>query len=63
MHLRRGDKVLFGDTGRTLWPHLDRDTRPEAILRKLEPHLPEGSAIYLATNDKTPGFLDPLKAK
>ncbi|CAI5472908.1 unnamed protein product [Closterium sp. Yama58-4] len=57
VHVRRGDKLRP-----EFWPHLDRDTRPDALLEKLPRFVAPGRTLYIATNEKTPGFFDPLKA-
>ncbi|GJP79923.1 hypothetical protein CLOP_g10137 [Closterium sp. NIES-67] len=57
VHVRRGDK-----TDPTHWPHLDHDTRPEALLQKLPTLIPRGSTLYIATNERDLHFFDPLKA-
>ncbi|KAH8485803.1 hypothetical protein H0E87_027296 [Populus deltoides] len=67
MHVRRGDKIKtrkdrFG-VYRTLHPHLDRDTRPEFILHRIEKWVPPGRTLFIASNEKTPGFFSPLAAR
>lgn len=67
MHVRRGDKIKtrkdrFG-VDRTLHPHLDRDTRPEFILRRIEKWVPPGRTLFIASNERTPGFFSPLSAR
>ncbi|CAI5999781.1 unnamed protein product [Closterium sp. NIES-65] len=57
VHVRRGDKV-----NPKLWPHLDHDTRPKALLQKLPQRIPPGSTLYIATNERDPYFFDPLLA-
>ncbi|CAI5457579.1 unnamed protein product [Closterium sp. Yama58-4] len=56
VHVRRGDKL-----NATRWPHLDHDTRPEALLQKLPSLVPPNSTLYIATNEPDPHFFDPLK--
>ncbi|GJP43020.1 hypothetical protein CLOM_g2526 [Closterium sp. NIES-68] len=56
VHVRRGDKLRA-----EFWPHLDHDTRPESLLEKLPRFVAPGRTLYIATNEKTPGFFDPLK--
>uniref|UniRef100_A0A2P2Q7W8 Uncharacterized protein n=1 Tax=Rhizophora mucronata TaxID=61149 RepID=A0A2P2Q7W8_RHIMU len=48
---------------RTLHPHLDRDTRPEFILRRIEKWVPAGRTVFIASNEKTPGFFSPLSVR
>ncbi|KAG6744688.1 hypothetical protein POTOM_051325 [Populus tomentosa] len=67
MHVRRGDKIKtrkdrFG-VYRTLHPHLDRDTRPEFILHRIEKWVPPGRILFIASNEKTPGFFSPLAVR
>lgn len=67
MHVRRGDKIKNRKDRlgvyRTLHPHLDRDTHPEAILRRIGKWIPEGRTIFIASNERTPGFFSPLSVK
>ncbi|XP_057873982.2 uncharacterized protein LOC131079962 isoform X2 [Cryptomeria japonica] len=67
MHVRRGDKIKIRKdrlgVNRTLHPHLDRDTHPEAILRRIEKWIPEGRTIFIASNERTPGFFSSLSVK
>ncbi|KAF3791475.1 hypothetical protein EJ110_NYTH08361 [Nymphaea thermarum] len=67
IHVRRGDKIKtrkdrFG-VARTLHPHLDRDTRPEAMLIRLARWIPPGRMIFIASNERTPGFFSPLSIR
>ncbi|XP_011027258.1 PREDICTED: uncharacterized protein LOC105127599 isoform X2 [Populus euphratica] len=67
IHVRRGDKIKtrndrFG-VSRTLHPHLDRDTRPEFILHRIEKWVPPGRTLFIASNEKTPGFFSPLAVR
>ncbi|MBK1612282.1 hypothetical protein CKO44_02230 [Rubrivivax gelatinosus] len=57
MHVRRDD--MLGLTEQ--YPHLDADTRPERMLATLAPHLPPGSRLYVMTNERQPGYFDPLR--
>ncbi|XP_059288340.1 uncharacterized protein LOC132041652 isoform X1 [Lycium ferocissimum] len=64
MHVRRGDvlktrKDRFG-VERSLHPHLDRDTRPEFILCRIAKWVPPGRTLYIASNERTPGYFSPL---
>ncbi|KAH9330254.1 hypothetical protein KI387_002362, partial [Taxus chinensis] len=67
IHVRRGDKIKVRKdrlgVHRTLHPHLDRDTRPEAILRRIASWVPEGRMVFIASNERTPGFFSPLSDK
>ncbi|KAF2288467.1 hypothetical protein GH714_007724 [Hevea brasiliensis] len=67
IHVRRGDKIKtrkdrFGVV-RSLHPHLDRDTRPEFILHRIEKWVPPGRTLFIASNEKTAGFFSPLSAR
>ncbi|KAI0519922.1 hypothetical protein KFK09_007383 [Dendrobium nobile] len=67
IHVRRGDKMKtrkdrFG-VYRTLHPHLDRDTRPEFIQLRIAKWIPPGRTIFIASNERTPGFFSPLSAR
>ncbi|GAV76613.1 hypothetical protein CFOL_v3_20086 [Cephalotus follicularis] len=64
IHVRRGDKIKtrkdrFG-TERSLHPHLDRDTRAEFILGRITKWVPPGRTLFIASNERTPGFFSPL---
>lgn len=64
IHVRRGDKIKtrkdrFG-VARSLHPHLDRDTRPEFIERRIRKWVPPGRTLFIASNERTPGFFSPL---
>ncbi|CAA0837407.1 Unknown protein [Striga hermonthica] len=67
IHVRRGDKLKtrkdrFG-VQRTLHPHLDRDTRPEFILCRISKWVPPGRTLFIASNERTPGFFSPLAVR
>ncbi|KAL4203352.1 hypothetical protein AMTRI_Chr01g127490 [Amborella trichopoda] len=67
MHIRRGDKIKnrkdrFG-VERTLHPHLDRDTRPEAIMCRIKKWVPPGRTLFIASNERTPSFFSPLSMR
>ncbi|PON43606.1 hypothetical protein TorRG33x02_333460 [Trema orientale] len=67
IHVRRGDKIKtrkdrFG-VERTLHPHLDRDTRAEFILHRIAKWVPTGRTIFIASNERTPGFFSPLTVR
>lgn len=64
IHVRRGDllknrKDRFG-IERSLHPHLDRDTRPEYIIKRIAQWIPPGRTLFIASNERTPGFFSPL---
>ncbi|KAF2605961.1 hypothetical protein F2Q68_00044981 [Brassica cretica] len=67
IHVRRGDKLKtrkdrFG-VERIQFPHLDRDTRPEFILRRIEKKIPHGRTLFIGSNERTPGFFSPLAVR
>lgn len=67
IHVRRGDKIKnrkdrFG-IQRTLHPHLDRDTRPEFIQRRIAKWVPPGRTLFIASNERSPDFFSPLSAR
>ncbi|KAL1548765.1 hypothetical protein AAHA92_16954 [Salvia divinorum] len=67
IHVRRGDKIKtrkdrFG-VDRSLHPHLDRDTRAEFILCRISKWVPRGRTLFIASNERTPGFFSPLSAR
>ncbi|KAL9665682.1 hypothetical protein QQ045_021103 [Rhodiola kirilowii] len=67
VHVRRGDilktrKDRFG-VARSLHPHLDRDTRPVFIMRRIEKWVPPGRTLFIASNERIPGFFSPLSSR
>lgn len=67
IHVRRGDKIKtrkdrFG-VDRSLHPHLDRDTRPEFMLKRIAKWVPAGRTLFIASNERIPGFFSPLSAR
>ncbi|XP_052173657.1 uncharacterized protein LOC127788975 [Diospyros lotus] len=67
IHVRRGDKLKtrkdrFG-IARTLHPHLDRDTRPEFILCRISKWVQPGRTLFIASNERMPGFFSPLAVR
>ncbi|XP_077240146.1 uncharacterized protein LOC143881039 [Tasmannia lanceolata] len=67
IHVRRGDKIKtrkdrFG-VSRALHPHLDRDTRPEFILLRIAKWIPPGRTLFIASNERSPGFFSPLSVR
>ncbi|KAL2252240.1 UNVERIFIED_CONTAM: hypothetical protein Sindi_0018700 [Sesamum indicum] len=59
VHVERGEKA----SNKELWPNLDRDTQPEAILATLQGKIEDGRNLYIATNEPDTSFFDPLKDK
>ncbi|ONK78519.1 uncharacterized protein A4U43_C02F19630 [Asparagus officinalis] len=66
IHVRRGDKIKMRKdrhgVDRTLHPHLDRDTRPEFIQRRIAKWIPFGRTLFIASNERSPDFFSPLSA-
>eukprot|EP00850_Spirogloea_muscicola_P005378 SM000024S07840 [mRNA] locus=s24:884643:888146:- [translate_table: standard] len=59
VHVRRGDKATQRKAD---WPHVDEDTQPEALIKKLPAlGVPFGRILYIATNERDPKFFDLLK--
>ncbi|CAN6830399.1 unnamed protein product [Brassica oleracea] len=67
IHVRRGDKLKTRkdrfNVGKTQFPHLDRDTRPEFIMSRIQKQIPPGRTLYIGSNERTPGFFSPLSAR
>ncbi|XP_020253893.1 uncharacterized protein LOC109830952 [Asparagus officinalis] len=67
IHVRRGDILKTRKDGhgveRTLHPHLDRDTRPEFIQLRISKWIPPGRTLFIASNERSPGFFSPLSAR
>lgn len=64
IHVRRGDilktrKDRFGVV-RSRHPHVERDTRPECILQRIAKWIPPGRTLFIASNERKPGFFSPL---
>ncbi|KAI8557932.1 hypothetical protein RHMOL_Rhmol04G0049300 [Rhododendron molle] len=59
VHVERGDKAK----NKELWPNLDADTSPKALLSKLTGKIEDGRSVYVATNEPGTSFFDPLKEK
>eukprot|EP00897_Mesotaenium_endlicherianum_P002892 jgi/Mesen1/2630/ME000166S01748 len=57
VHVRRGDKLL----DKKKWPNLDFDTQPQQLLKKLPQFVKPRARLYIATDERTKGFFDPLK--
>ncbi|XP_010517598.1 PREDICTED: uncharacterized protein LOC104793021 [Camelina sativa] len=67
IHVRRGDKLKTRKdrfhVERTQFPHLDRDTRPEFILGRIQKQIPPGRTLFIGSNERTPGFFSPLASR
>jgi len=57
LHVRRGDRLLLSDE------LLDRATQPGAIMDKVKDIFPEGSVLYIMTDEWDRTFFDPLQAR
>ncbi|GLT94234.1 hypothetical protein SLE2022_119860 [Rubroshorea leprosula] len=59
VHIERGEKAR----NKELWPNLEQDTSPDALLTTLQDKLEDGRHVYIATNERDTSFFDPLKDK
>ncbi|KAM1240287.1 uncharacterized protein LOC126634325 [Malus sylvestris] len=59
VHIERGEKAQ----NKELWPNLDADTSPSALLSTLPNKIEDGRNLYIATNEPDTSFFDPLKDK
>lgn len=59
VHVERGEKAR----NKELWPNLDADTSPDALISTLANKIEEGRHVYIATNEPDTSFFDPLKDK
>lgn len=59
VHIVRGEKAR----NKELWPNLDADTSPDALLSTLRDKVDDGRNLYIATNEPDASFFDPLKDK
>lgn len=59
VHIVRGEKAR----NKELWPNLDADTSPDALLSTLRDKVDDGRNLYIATNEPDTSFYDPLKDK
>jgi len=55
----RGEKAK----NKEVWPNLDADTSPKALLAKLTGKIEDGRNLYVATNEPNASFFDPLKER
>jgi hypothetical protein len=64
IHVRRGDKLKTRKdrfrVERSQFPHLDRDTRPEFIIGRIQKQIPPGRTLFIGSNERTPDFFSPL---
>ncbi|KAA8526640.1 hypothetical protein F0562_008157 [Nyssa sinensis] len=59
VHVVRGEKAK----NKELWPNLEADTSPEALLSTLQGKIEDGRNLYIATSEPDTSFFDPLKDK
>ncbi|KAF8067105.1 hypothetical protein N665_1154s0010 [Sinapis alba] len=59
VHVVRGEKAK----DKKLWPHLDEDTWPDAILNKLRGLVQPWRNLYVATNEPFYNFFDKLRSQ
>lgn len=59
VHVERGDKAKNSQ----MWPNLERDTSPDALLSTLKDKVEEGRNLYVATNERDRSLFEPLKDK
>eukprot|EP00611_Tribonema_gayanum_P030901 TRINITY_DN873_c0_g1_i1.p2 TRINITY_DN873_c0_g1~~TRINITY_DN873_c0_g1_i1.p2 ORF type:complete len:538 (+),score=172.23 TRINITY_DN873_c0_g1_i1:97-1710(+) len=62
LHVRRGDKITNPNVSKK-YPDLDFDTSPAGIYRTISLYVPDGSTLFIATNERDPvAFFRPLEA-
>lgn len=59
VHVVRGEKAQ----NKELWPNLDSDTSPDAILTKIRELIPPGRDLYVATNEPFYNHFDKLRSQ
>ncbi|CAM8952967.1 unnamed protein product [Rhodiola kirilowii] len=59
VHVVRGEKAK----NKELWPNLDADTSPDALLSSLHDKIDEGRNVYISTDETDISFFNPLKDK
>ncbi|KAI4308579.1 hypothetical protein L6164_031637 [Bauhinia variegata] len=57
VHIVRGEKAR----NKELWPNLDADTSPDALISTLRDKIEDGRHLYVATDERDTSFFDPLK--
>ncbi|GER50680.1 calcium ion binding [Striga asiatica] len=58
VHVVRGEKAL----DKKMWPNLDRDTSPDAIVAKLQGEIAPWRNLYVATNEPFYNYFDKLRS-
>nr|GLL42485.1 uncharacterized protein LOC109148839 [Ipomoea trifida] len=56
-HVVRGQKA----ENKELWPHLDADTSPDALVEKIQKMVVPGRNLYIATNEPFYNYFDKLR--
>nr|GMD10980.1 uncharacterized protein LOC109160053 [Ipomoea batatas]GMD17998.1 uncharacterized protein LOC109160053 [Ipomoea batatas]GMD19385.1 uncharacterized protein LOC109160053 [Ipomoea batatas] len=56
-HVVRGEKA----ENKQLWPHLDADTSPDALVAKIQGMIKPGRHLYIATNEPFYNYFDKLR--
>ena len=46
-----------------MYAHLDHDTQPDHIIKRIENLIPEGRTLFIATDEMQPHFFDKLSSK
>ncbi|XP_021891067.1 uncharacterized protein LOC110809515 [Carica papaya] len=59
VHVVRGEKAQ----NKELWPHLDADTSPDALLAKLKEIIQPWRNLYIATNEPFYNYFDKLRSQ
>ncbi|XP_057956453.1 uncharacterized protein LOC131149751 [Malania oleifera] len=59
VHVVRGEKAQ----NKELWPHLDADTSPDALLAKLKEMVKPWRNLYIATNEPFYNYFDKLRSQ
>lgn len=59
VHVVRGEKAQ----NKELWPHLDADTSPDALLTKLQGMIHPWRNLYIATNEPFYNYFDKLRSQ
>ncbi|XWS71067.1 hypothetical protein CRYUN_Cryun03dG0104800 [Craigia yunnanensis] len=59
VHVVRGEKAQ----NKELWPHLDSDTSPDALLMKLKEMIQPWRNLYIATNEPFYNYFDKLRSQ
>ncbi|KAJ4801316.1 plant/protein [Rhynchospora pubera] len=67
IHVRRGDRLKTrtdkSGVKRSQFPHLDRDTQPQFIQKRIAKWVPPGCTLFIASNERKPGFFTPLSSR